>query len=81
MSPNGKYTGLASITRVNHKVEENGGTVIPEGGTVEDYFDDNADVRLQTASSNAFRIGFHVYNEYKIAKQFQLYHDFERACE
>jgi hypothetical protein len=78
-SPDGKYTGLGSITRINHTVEENGGIQIPEDGVIADYFDDNADVRLSTASSNALRLGTHVYNAYRLRKEFQVYHDFEYA--
>jgi len=80
-SKNGKYLGLGSISRINHVVEENGGIEIPEDGTIQDYFDENANVRLQNASSNAFRLGLHLYNEYKLRDEFQLYHSFEQAVE
>ena len=80
-SKDGKYLGLGSISRINHVVEENGGIVIPDGGTVEDYFDDNANVRLSNAQSNAFRFGLHIYNQYKLRDEFQLYQSFESATE
>ncbi|MCK5703118.1 MAG: hypothetical protein KAI29_18275, partial [Cyclobacteriaceae bacterium] len=76
-SPDGKYHGLASISRINHKVWEQGGITIPEGDPINSYFDDNADVNLENAQSQDFRIGFHIYNHYKVRNEFQLYQSFE----
>lgn len=76
-SPNGKYHGLFSLSRINHKVQEQGGIIIPEGEPINSYFDDNADVNLYNAQSKDFRIGFHVYNHYKLRNEFQLYQSFE----
>ncbi len=76
-SPNGKYHGLISLTRINHKVWEQGGIAIPEGEPINAYFDDNADVNLDNAQSQDFRLGLHVYNQYKIKNVFQLYQSFE----
>ncbi len=76
-SPNGKYHGLTSLTRINHKVWEQGGIVIPEGDPVNAYFDKNASVRLDNAQSQDFRIGYHLYNQYKLRNEFQLYQSFQ----
>jgi hypothetical protein len=76
-SEDGKYRGLASLSRINHKVWEQGGIAIPEGDPINSYFDDNADVNLDDAQSQDFRIGLHVYNQYKVRNEFQLYHSFE----
>ncbi len=38
-SPNGKYRGLMSLSRINHKVNEQGGIVIPAGDPINSYFD------------------------------------------
>lgn len=76
-SPNGKYHGLFSLTRINHKVWEQGGIVIPAGDPINSYFDDNANVNLDNAQSQDFRVGFQIYNHYKLRKEFQLYHQFD----
>jgi len=76
-SENGKYIGLASISRMNHRVRENGGVKVPEGDPVEDYFDKNAEIYLKNAESKDFRLGIHLYNQYKLADQFQLYYSLE----
>lgn len=72
-SPNGKYHGLLSMTRINHKVYEQGGVVIPVGDPINSYFDKNANVRLDNAQSQDLRLGLHLYNQYKLRKEFQLY--------
>lgn len=76
-SKDGKYHGLASISRLNHEVWEQGGIVIPEGDPINSYFDEDADVNLENAQSQDFRIGLHVYNQYKVREEFQLYQSFE----
>ena len=76
-SPNGKYRGLMSLTRSNHKVWEQGGVLIPEGDPINLYFDKDADVRLSDAQSQDYRIGLHLYNHYKLKDIFQLYQSFE----
>lgn len=76
-SKNGKYIILGSLSRINHNVRENGGVKVPEGNPVEDYFDKNADIYLKNANSRDFRLGFHLYNEYKLVDPFQIYHSLE----
>lgn len=73
----GKYHGLASLSRMNHKVWEQGGITIPDDEPINSYFDDNADVNLDNAHSQDFRIGIHIYNQYKIRDELQLYQSFE----
>lgn len=75
-SPNGKYRGLVSLSRINHKVWEQGGITIPEGDPINSYFDQNADVNLDNAQSKDFRIGLNIYNHYKVTDEFQLYQSF-----
>jgi hypothetical protein len=76
-SKDGKYRGLGSISRINHKVWEQGGITIPEGDPINSYFDENADVNLDNAQSQDFRVGIHIYNQYKLRNEFQLYQSFE----
>ncbi len=77
-SPNGKYRGLMSVSRINHKVNEQGGITIPEGDPINSYFDEDlADANLSNAYSQDFRLGLHVYNQYKVRDVFQLYHSME----
>jgi len=76
-SPNGKYQGVMSLSRLNHRIIEQGGIQIAEGAPINDYFDDNADVRLSNAQSRDFRLGTHIYNHYKLRNEFQLYQNFQ----
>lgn len=77
-SPKGKYRGLISLSRIYHKVWEQGGIQIPEGDPINSYFDENvANERLTNAQSRDMRIGLHVYNHYKLRDEFQLYQSFE----
>ncbi|MCG8306943.1 MAG: putative porin [Cytophagales bacterium] len=76
-SPKGKYRGLLSLSRIYHKVWEQGGILIPEGDPINSYFDPNADVNLSNAQSQDFRVGLHVYNHYKLKNELQLYQSFE----
>ncbi len=76
-SKNGKYTILGSLSRINHRVRENGGIKVAKGKPVEDYFDKNAEVYLKNAESRDLRLGFHLYNGYKLVEPFQLYYSLE----
>jgi hypothetical protein len=76
-SPDGKYRGLLSLSRINHRVYEQGGIVIPEGEPINSYFDDNANVRLFNAQSRDFRVETNIYNHYKLREEFQLYQNFK----
>lgn len=76
-SPNGKYRGLFSFNRINHKVYEQGGITIPEGDPINSYFDPNANVNLANAQSQDYRIGLNIYNHYKLRNEFQLYQSFK----
>ncbi len=76
-SKNDKYLGLMSICRFNQKVNESGGVKVSEGAAYSDYFSDAATNWLENAQSQNFRFDVHVYNQYKLRKEFQLYHSFE----
>ncbi len=76
-SPKGKYHGLASLSRINHKVNEQGGIQVVEGAPINDYFDENANVRLSNAKSQDYRIAAHVYNHYKLREELQVYQNFQ----
>ncbi len=76
-SENGKYVVVSSLSRINHRVKENGGIKVLPGALLVDYFDKNADVYLKNAESSDLRLGFHLYNEYKLVQPFQVYYDFQ----
>ena len=76
-SPNGKYHGLTSLSRILHKVTEQGGILIDEGDPINAYFDENASVNLANARSQDMRLGYHLYNHYKLRNEFQLYQSME----
>ncbi len=77
LSPNGKYTGLGYVSRLNHRVREQGGIISDETTPFVDFFDDAADIYLRNAESRDFRLNIFTYNEYNLIKAFQLYHNFE----
>jgi hypothetical protein len=73
-SPNDKYTGIFTLSRLNHEVEENGGLTVPEGEPLSAYFTDFVSTNLEDAESQDFRLEIQAYNEYKVRPEFQLYH-------
>ncbi len=76
-SKTGKYLGLFSLSRMNHKVNENGGLTIDEGAPISDYFDKNVNVNLENAQSSDYRLGFNLYNQFRLNEQLQLYHSLQ----
>lgn len=77
LSPNGRYTGLGYVSRINHRVREQGGIVGDETTPLFEFFDDAADIYLENAESRDFRVNVFTYNQYRLENAFQLYHTFE----
>jgi len=76
-SKNDKYRGLMSLSRFNQKVFEQGGIRIPAGDPLNAYFDENADVYLNEAQSQDYRLGYHLYNHYQLEPELQVYQSME----
>lgn len=75
-SPNGKFAVLGHISRIFHRVKENGGISLPDSALISDYFAETAKVNLQNAESSDLYINSLIYTEYKIVPQFQIYYSF-----
>ncbi|MEQ8627715.1 MAG: putative porin [Ekhidna sp.] len=72
------YQAMASYSSMSHKVVEQGGARPTTDSLRTDFFlFDNALVRLDQAQSIVKVSRWHVYQDVKIADQFQLYHVFD----
>ena len=72
------YQILANYSSMNHKVAELGGARPTTDSLRSDYFlFDNALVRLDGAQGIIKNSGWHLYHDFQIAEQFQLYHIFD----
>ncbi|MBR9774874.1 MAG: putative porin [Cytophagales bacterium] len=79
-SENGKYFLLANITRMKHKVDEQGGIIPPDVDTTSLYFTyEDAKVWLSNSQAVDLRQNYHLYHEYEILKGWQAYHVFDKA--
>jgi hypothetical protein len=72
-SKDSSYFALFTFQRNRQKVKENGGVIInsPDPDVI---FDPNAKTNLTTAGNEEFRWNMHFFQQYKIAKQLQVYH-------
>ena len=79
-SENGKYFLLANITRMKHKVDEQGGIIPPDVDTTSLYFTyEDAKVWLSNSQAVDLRQNYHLYHEYELLKGWQAYHVFDKA--
>nr|WP_155211946.1 putative porin [Fulvivirga aurantia] len=74
----GKYKVLGNFIRNNHLVDEYGGILTNPGDPIAVYFDENRQLSLTQAENNELRTNFHLYHQYKLNNQIQLYHQFDR---
>lgn len=74
--PKVPYQVLASYSYLNHKVIENGGVRFGSDSVLTEYFQyRNSLTRLVEAENLVKLASTHLYQDYRIADQFQLYHD------
>lgn len=76
---NGKYTVLGNFSRQNHVVDEYGG--IDTGNdtfVLADYFEENRQGFITDAQTRDLRTDYHIYQQYKINDQLQVYHEMDR---
>ena len=72
-SKDSTYFLLFNFQRIRHKVKENGGVIINSTDPAI-IFDPTAKTNLTTALTEEYRWNFHLFQQYKIAKQLQVYH-------
>ena len=76
--PNVPYQIALHYSSMNHEFVELGGARPTSDSLRTDFFlFDNALVRLDDAQGNVKTVRWHAYQDYQIAKQFQLYHIFD----
>ncbi len=68
-----KYFLLFNFRRIRHKVNENGGVALPPGDAYKDYFDPDARPNLIAAKTEEYRRNIHFFQQYQLAKPFQIY--------
>ncbi len=72
-SKDSAYFVLFTFQRIRHKVKENGGIII-NSTDPSVIFDPNTKTNLTTAISDEYRWNLHLFQQYKIADQLQVYH-------
>lgn len=76
-----RYTLLAQASRFNHQVNETGGVVgeLFDDDLLEEFFRyNNSEIFLNNFVNNEYRFNYHIYHEYKLGDQLQLYHELNR---
>ncbi len=73
--PESSYKLLAYVFGMSHKVDETGGILVSEDATRPEKFQyrDN-NIRLQDARGVEGNIGYHLYHEFGVLNNLQLYH-------
>lgn len=78
-SENEKYWILATFSRMRHLVNEIGGIIPPKVDSTSVYFTyENAKVWLNKSRATDLRQDYHIYHEYKLRDELQVYHVFDR---
>lgn len=76
------YQLLFNYSSFSHKVLEQGGVLYGSDSIISDFFEyDNVALRLDGAQSEVKNGRWHLYQDYQIAEQFQLYHRFDSRKE
>ncbi|MCZ8021273.1 MAG: hypothetical protein O9302_00655 [Cyclobacteriaceae bacterium] len=72
------YWIFANARRMRHTVIENGGVQVDDTFTFSDFFSQFAQPELTTAETRDIRIATHMYQQYRIWKTWQVYHQFDK---
>jgi hypothetical protein len=72
------YWVFGDFKRLRHKLLENGGVKVEEGFLLEDFFSTFAQPNLTTAENRDLRTNFHLYQQYKLKKALQVYHQVDK---
>ncbi len=72
------YTALVNLVNMSHNVEETGGILIESDAPAEEFFQyQDSEIRLEEARSYDKRIQGHLYHQYELANQLQVYHQLD----
>lgn len=72
------YQALFYLNKLSHKVVELGGVRFGEDSIISELFElNNVELRLQNAQNFRKETQWHLYHDYQIADQFQLYHSID----
>lgn len=72
------YQMLFSVSRFSHKAKEQGGVLYTSDSLQSDFFQyDNVSLRLDEAQNQVKHTRWHLYQDYQVADQFQLYHQLD----
>ena len=72
------YQALFYYHKLSHKVVELGGVRFGEDSIISELFElNNVELRLQDAQNFRSETQWHLYHDYRIADQFQLYHSLD----
>ncbi len=76
------YQAVLYLSNISHKVIELGGVRFGTDSTLEELFEfDNALLRRIDAQNVVLNNQWHLYHDYQVAEQFQLYHVFDYTTE
>ncbi len=77
--PEVPYRLLTYISSFSHKVDETGGISVSDSATnAEIFLYRDSRIQLEDVQASDQRLNFHLYHEYGLFKQFQLYHQLDR---
>jgi hypothetical protein len=72
------YQAVFYYTKLSHKVAETGGVRFGQDSTLSELFQlNNALLRLEDAQNKRNESQLHLYQDYRIAEQFQIYHSID----
>ena len=77
-SKDNKYMAMFYAYRFLNTVNETGGVFITDGGEIQEVFQyEDAPIRLRNTEGKDVRTNVHLYQEYRLGKALQLYHEFD----
>jgi hypothetical protein len=77
--PKVPYRLMAFVSLFDHNVDETGGISVSDSASNAEIFQyEDSNIKLEDAQSLESRLDLHLYHEYGLFKQFQLYHMFDR---
>lgn len=74
------YTMIVNLANMSHNVEETGGILIDSDAPAEEFFQyQDAEIRLEEARTYDKRLQGHLYHQFQLANQLQVYHQLDLA--
>lgn len=76
------YQALFNVSVFSHKVVEQGGVLFTDDSLRSDFFQyNNVGLALNDAQNQVKHVRWHLYHDYQIAEQFQIYHRLDKYKE